>query len=71
MFQRERPEIASVADAVDLREPTGFNSDSSSSASSSSSSSSDSDSDSDSDAENKSKRLASSTHYVYSCPVTA
>lgn len=36
--QRERPEVAAIADKVDLKQPTGFNSDSSSSGSSSSSS---------------------------------
>lgn len=39
LLQRERPEVAEVADKVDLKQPTGFNSDSSSSGSSSSSSS--------------------------------
>ena len=38
-FQRERPDVAALADKVDLTKPTGFNSDSSSSGSSSSSSS--------------------------------
>lgn len=38
VLQRERPEVAAIADKVDLKQPTGFNSDSSSSGSSSSSS---------------------------------
>lgn len=39
ILQKERPEVAAIADKVDLNKPTGFNSDSSSSGSSSSSSS--------------------------------
>ena len=39
MLQRERPDVAAIADTIDLSKPTGFNSDSSSSGSSSSSSS--------------------------------
>ncbi|KAH9507405.1 jumonji domain-containing protein 6 [Bulinus truncatus] len=55
-----RPEVAAIANKIDLSKPTGFNSDSSSSASSSSSDSSsesaDSESDSESESASKSKR---------------
>lgn len=44
LLQKERPEIAEIADRVHINEPTGVQSDSSSSASSSSSSSSSSES---------------------------
>lgn len=44
LLQKERPEIAEIADRVHIDEPTGVQSDSSSSASSSSSSSSSSES---------------------------
>ncbi|GFS01455.1 bifunctional arginine demethylase and lysyl-hydroxylase JMJD6 [Elysia marginata] len=60
-----RPDVAAAAGQVDLKRPTGFNSDSSSSASSSSSDSSsesaDSDSDSVSETASKSKRSRRST----------
>ncbi|XP_041365677.1 bifunctional arginine demethylase and lysyl-hydroxylase JMJD6-like [Gigantopelta aegis] len=46
-LKKVRPDVAEMADRVDLNQPSGMNSDSSSSASSSSSSSSSSDSDSD------------------------
>ncbi|KAK7099233.1 bifunctional arginine demethylase and lysyl-hydroxylase JMJD6-A-like [Littorina saxatilis] len=60
-LRKLRPDVAALAEDVDLRKPTGFNSDSSSSASSSSSSSSSSsdesaDSDPDSESESSSSK---------------
>lgn len=74
-FQKHLPEIAAVADAVDLSQPTILNSDSSSSGSSSSSSSSEDEgsadsspsSDSEADRKQRKKRFISSLLFFLLC----
>ena len=56
LFQKVRPDVAELADKVDLNQPTGMNSDSSSSASSSSSSSSGSDSGSEAESQGPNRK---------------
>lgn len=60
VLRREQPEVAAIADQVDLNKPTGFNSDSSSSGSSSSSSDSEDDSGNDTGYRSKRRRVSRS-----------
>lgn len=60
VLRREQPEVAAIADRVDLNKPTGFNSDSSSSGSSSSSSDSEDDSGNDTGYRSKRRRVSRS-----------